>query len=268
MLPGNGRAEWLQQVWAQFSGIASRSDIFPVRSLVEQAATGDGERKAFDRDALTLAIAGAAQRHGDKLAQLPDQLRSEGPITGGRLAWARQLADALDVAYLCRQPSERYTTNNFLESLSEIPEVSAQLKRHIGHFDEGSFAEAANAWIRALERRKALPHVWIQMDLGLPTLLMERLLQLLQCLPASHVHCYILAPSLQYWEDLRVGRRRVDDDAERDPGPILRSCGRRAQDLQAQLIAGLLKKGWARGNSKFRNPLLPYWLNYKQAVVN
>ena len=50
-------AEWLQQVWAQFSGIASRSDIFPVRSLVEQAATGDGERKVFDRDALTLSLA-------------------------------------------------------------------------------------------------------------------------------------------------------------------------------------------------------------------
>ena len=37
--------------------------------------------------------------------------------------------------------------------------------------------------------------------------------------------------SLQYWEDLREGCRRVDDDAERDR-PILRSCGRARSQAQ------------------------------------
>ena len=50
------------------------------------------------------------------------------------------------------------------------------------------------------------------------------------------------SPHQHYWEDLRVGRRR-SDDGESDPGTLLRSFGRRAQDLHVQLINGLLAEG-------------------------
>ena len=238
ILPGSGRAEWVQQLWAQLSGIASRSEILPVRSLVEKAANGSGYH--FDRNALTLAIVDSLN---DIRNHLPRHFGEDSTITGGRLAWARQLADALDVAYLCRQPEARFTCNDFLEPLSRCSPVAAQLSKHLGSHGDVSYAKAAGDWISALQQRGGLPHIWLQLDLGLPTMLMERLLQLLRLLPADHVHCYVLAPSHQYWQDLRVGRRRVDDESERDPGPILRSCGRRAQDLQAQLINGLLEEG-------------------------
>lgn len=244
VLPGGGRGEWVQRRWAETSGIASRSQLLSVRALVELAAAGGESRAPFDRDALALRIAAALPRHAARLPLAPGLDRAQPAVDGRRLAWARELADAIDMELLCRRGNERYVRCRGLGGLAADPTVAPALDSHLGALDEAGFARRCDQWMRGWTTRGGLPRLWLQLDVGLPTVLMDRLCQLLAVLPAGTARCYALSPSLAYWGDLRAGRRtRPSDDEELVAGPVLGPFGRRAQDLHVQLIDGFLGEG-------------------------
>ncbi len=241
VIPGAGRGEWVRQRWARRAGIASHSQMLAVRALVELAASGISPRPRFSLDRLALVIASVLPDHADRL--LLPELDSRIPVDGRRLAWARHLADALDLGLLCRDSGVGHGSGAFLSDLAADAAVSAVLDDHLGRQTVSAFRQAAQAWYQDWEVRGGLPHLWVQLDVGLPHLLMVRLMELLGNLPADKVHVYALAPSQHYWVDLRVGRRQALADPDLDPGLLLRSFGRRAHDLHCQLVAGPLAEG-------------------------
>ncbi|TVR45543.1 MAG: hypothetical protein EA402_04200, partial [Planctomycetota bacterium] len=248
VMPGQGRPDWLQQEWARQTGIASRSQVLRVRALVELAAAGADERRRFHLDALTLAIAdclpdysGAA---GAQQVPLAAPLPAGGPVDGLTLSWARQLADAIDTGLLCRRdPSTRFADAPFLAALVADERLQPALSRHLGNMDATTFASQAQAFLKHWQQREGVPYCWLYLDGGLPEVLWARLVDLLRCYPEGRGQVVALSPSLQFWGDLRTGRRAGLAEEDLQPGPILGPFGRRSQDLHQQLCDDILGSG-------------------------
>ena len=242
VLPGKGRSEWVQRRWADVAGIASHSQIVDLRSLVEQAAGGG--RKPFSMDRLTLAVAAAIPNLTAKLP-LPEESDCS-VVTAKVLSWSRQLADALDLGLLCRTGSSQWPDAPFLRELAEGPGVKAELACHLGRMSDEAFRTAASKWLEEWKAKSGIPKLWIQLDSGLPSLLMHRLTSLLALLPDRQARIYLLAPSNTFWGDQKTGRLRNEskkwEDAE-DAGPVLRPLGRQAQDLHNQSVDCFLTQG-------------------------
>ena len=242
VLPGKGRSEWVQRRWADVAGIASHSQIVDLRSLVEQAAA-DG-RSPFSLDRLTLAVAAAIPSLTAKLP-LPDGTDCS-VVTAKVLAWSRQLADALDLGLLCRAGNAQWPGAPFLRELAEVPEVKAELACHLGKMRDEEFRSAASQWLDEWNEKSGIPKLWIQIDAGLPALLMHRLTTLLEILPEGQARLYMLSPSNTFWGYQKTGRQRNEskkwEDTE-DAGPVLRPLGRQAQDLHNQSVDCFLTEG-------------------------
>ena len=250
VLPGRGRAAWVQQRWAEQAGIASRSQMLSVRALVELAAAGSDDRRCFDVDDLTLRIARVLDQYAEDLP-LParvltpateDVPSKDMAIDGARLSWARQLADGIDMGLLCRRPEDRFTNAPFLAKLAADPRVAPALQHHLGQLSPQDFADAASEWLGHWEKRGGVPYCWIGLDVGLPTILMDRLLQLVAKMP-QRAHLAVLFPSLLYWGDMATGAKYQAAPAADRPGPILGAFGQRARDLNVQLAGTLLGEG-------------------------
>lgn len=245
--PGTGRAEWVQRRWAALAGIASRSQMVAVRSLIEQAAAG-GAHRPFSAERLVLAVAQALPDLADRLP-LPRGTPVT-PITRPVLEWSRVLADALDLGLLCR-PTAPWAESAFLGELADHTLVEEALSNHLGRIAPPSFHAAVEAWIASWSTRGGVPYLWMHLDAGLPQILMDRLADLLHLLPADRVHLSLLNPGSAFWGDLATNRRV---DAEH-AGPVLRSFGRLAQDLHNQSIDALLAEG--AGEEDVPPPTLP-----------
>lgn len=248
MLPGPGVAEGVQQDWARRAGIACQGRVVGLRAALESVASAT-ERPVFTREALALALARILPEQTG--LPIPTGLLGSvnGPIGGRQFAWARQLAAALDAAWLCRaEESTRWTEGKgqenacgFLRALAERPEIATLLAGHLGAMSATGYRAAARAWVAARAARGQVPHLWLLLDRGLPELLLARLRDLLAEFPPERVHLYGLEPAQVYWGDLPTGRasqRRSETEAE--AGALLARFGRRIQDLHLQAIdAGL-----------------------------
>ncbi len=243
ILPGAGRAEWVQQRWSDARGIASRSQHLSVRAVVELVAAQaahlfSDEAEAYSLEALTLAIA-------DLLPEIPNTPlpdRDKLPyIDGPALSWAQHIADAIDMGLLCRfdqtdTSAQRFADDSFLQWICKQANIAPLLAAHIGSLDDEIFSAATKEWLRSWEKKGGCPHLWIQLDTGLPTVLMQRLNHMLSLLPADHVHLYLLEPSSLFWGDLSTGRKTLYWNDEDNAGPLLSPFGRRLQDLHNQAI--------------------------------
>lgn len=235
VLPGSGRAEWLIRRWSQIRGIASRSQLVSLRSVVEQAAASDAAGQAFSHERLVLAIA-------EELLKMPEHLpRGSDPraVTSRLLAWSEQLADAIDVGLLCRGSQGTAETSPLLQALMQQPAVREVLQRHLGMLGTEAFSKSAKHWVLNWQERGGVPRLWVQLDAGLPRLILDYFQELASQL-GDAVHLSLLSPSLQYWGDLAVRRQRDD---QRPVSHILSSLGRCAQDLHNQSVDLFLSAG-------------------------
>jgi exodeoxyribonuclease V gamma subunit len=236
VLAGSGRSEWLQRRWARIAGVAAHSQIVPLRSVIEQAASP--EEKAFSRDRLVLAVAQALPSLADRIPPLPIGTRCT-PVDARVLSWSEQLADAIDLSLLCRDGANRWGRSSFLGELAEHPAVRAALAGHLGTLDSEAFRGAAQRWIDQWSQRGGVPRLWIQLDAGLPQVILRCLGDLIELIP-NQVHLSLLSPSRSFWGDLRTRRRWADGQ---DAGPVLTCLGRQAQDLHNQAIDRFLCHG-------------------------
>jgi exonuclease V gamma subunit len=235
VLPGSGRSEWLQRRWARLSGIASHSQIVSLRSLIEQAASPEGE--PFSRERLVLAVAQALPALANRM---PLPVGAGCAAVDGRvLAWAEQVADAIDLGLLCRDGEDRWSVSPFIAPLIATKAVKTALAGHLGLLDRKAFKNAAERWIDQWESRGGVPKLWIELDAGLPQILLRCLEDLVGLLP-DKAHLSLLSPSLGFWGDLRTRRRWTSGE---DAGPVLTCLGRQAQDLHNQAIDCLLSHG-------------------------
>ena len=237
IFPGMGRSEWIQRRWSRIAGIASHSQIVQLRSLVEQVAASG--KPVFSMDRLILAVAGSLSAVAK---QLPLPKHTNVTVVNAQvLGWSRQLAEALDVGLLCRPGDDPWFAAPFLSSLARQPLVQEALAGHLGMMPAAAFAQAIATWCADWGRRGGIPRLWIHLDAGQPSILMQRITDLVRLLPDNIVHLSLLDPGELFWGDLRTGRRAWED-AE-DAGPILRCLGRCAQDLHNQAIDLLLSEG-------------------------
>jgi exonuclease V gamma subunit len=235
VLPGTGRSEWVLRHWSRRAGVAGRSQVVPLRSVIEQAATAGSE--AFSRDRLVLAIAQALATLGSRV---PLAAGADCTVVNAQvLAWSQQLADAIDLALLCREGDRRWKNAAFLAELCEHPCVKASLAAHLGTFDRQEFRAAVLRWLEQWKHRGGIPRLWIQLDAGLPRVLMRCLSDLAE-LATDRVHLSLWSPSLAFWGDLRVRRKWAE---QADAGPVLTHFGRHAQDLHNQSIDYFLSEG-------------------------
>lgn len=236
VVPGTGRALWVQQRWARLSGIAAHSQIVELRSVVEQA--GAGGRPPFNRNRLELAVA-SALADPPTAAQLPLMEKTSFEVLDARgLSWAGQIAEAIDMGLLCRGETQAWTS--WLTMLAGQKEIREAMAGHIGLMPAEEFRRAVEAWIYDWQRRGGVPRLWIQLDAGLPQALLARLVDLLDLMPPDCAHLYLLQPCPMFWGDLKTRRHWNDEE---DAGPVLRPLGRSAQDLQQQIIDGFLAEG-------------------------
>lgn len=229
LMPGKGRAQWCLEKWAHISGIASRSQTLHVRALVELAAGGH-QAQVFQSDALLLAVAESMKNISG--LPLPKTIALD-HIDGRHITWAKQLSDAIDMGYLCRLEKDRFAHAPFLSELCEQKNITDILRNHIGFQSDQDFTQAAGDWIQDWEHKGGFPHLWLQLDVALPQVLMQRLMQLLTMVEniyPERVHLYLIEPSPHYWGDLRTSKRIWKDD--QNAGPLLTAFGRRLQDLQ------------------------------------
>jgi exonuclease V gamma subunit len=251
VFPQPARSGFVMQAWARKSGIASHAQTVELRTLLEQIAA-DGKAR-FQFDALKLAIAAALpQVHPHPGSFLPEHVSLE-PITPAVLEWAGVLAQAMDDTLLARQPNGRWEPGSFLHTLAQHPTVKPILDLHLGNIDPTAFNSALDKWMDSWERRGGVPHLWIQMDSGLPQIQCNLLVTLYNGLAASHperLHLYVLSPTAKYWADaqLRAKNRKagflnLDSDENPSPGGVLWAFGRSAQALHRQLSDTLLAEG-------------------------
>jgi hypothetical protein len=194
LFPGRGRAETVLKMWADRSGIAAHTQDVELRVLIEQAASAN-QHQRFDFDRLKLACASVLP----EFAHLPDfPIRSREaltPISAQVLNWASAIANAIDVGLQCRIESERWPKDSFLSKIAAHPVVSATLCSHIGTLDPISFEESTRAWIEDWASRSGVPHLWIQLDAGIPAIQYERLQQFLLILSESYSCLLYTSPS-------------------------------------------------------------------------
>jgi exodeoxyribonuclease V gamma subunit len=250
VFPGIGRSDLILQRWAQRAGIASHSQTIELRTLLEQVAAGQKPR--FNFESLKLSLAEALpdlSNHPHPL--LPRECFSQ-TITAAALEWAGALASAMDDTLLCRTPEKRWEMGSFLEALAGHPRVLPVLQNHLGAVSVADFQRGFHAWIQRWEQRGGVPHLWVQLDAGLPHVQFERLLQLLELLAErapERVHLYALTPSQEYWADCLTRARSRNSgapgtlDPDLSPGGVLWAFGRNSQALHRQLAGTLLAEG-------------------------
>lgn len=250
VMPKRGRAEYVIREWADRTGIASHTQEVTLRELIEQAASGTGPR--FDFEQLRLAVASA-------LPDLRDHPRSpipkdipHSPISAVVLDWAGSLSRAIDETMLCRRTLERWEHDSFLHAIASHPAVAKALKTHIGSIDAETFDKHARLWMFSWAARGGIPHLWIQLDGGLPMIQLERFDQFLSLLTSTHVdrvHLYAISPSVEYWGESELRRRKRRSESsheatpENHPGGVLWAFGRCSQDLHRQLSESLFAVG-------------------------
>jgi exodeoxyribonuclease V gamma subunit len=235
VLPGSGRSEWLLRCWARRAGAAAHSQVVPLRSVIEQVACAGGE--AFSRERLVL---GVAQSLATCAGSVPLPANTDCAVVDSRvLAWSHQLADAIDGALLCREGERRWAHSPFLAELVEHPSVDAALVGHLGTLERQAFRAATERWLEQWSERGGIPRLWIQLDAGLPRVLMRCLADLVDLL-ADRVHLSLLSPSHSFWGDLRIRRSWTEGSSA---GPILTSFGRQTQDLHNQSIDYFMSEG-------------------------
>ncbi|MEI6714175.1 MAG: exodeoxyribonuclease V subunit gamma [Verrucomicrobiota bacterium] len=247
ILPGRGRAEAILHLWAQRSGIAAHTQEVELRVLIEQAASGE-QRKRFDFDRLRLVCASILHEFAH-LSDFPihgtDPLT---PVTASVLTWATTVAKAIDDGLQCRSPSDCWAENSFLDKIHKHPAVTEALQSHIGALNSTTFEQSTRSWIQSWTNRGGIPHLWIQLDSGIPTVQYERLQQFLQILSEEHrdhIHLFALAPSREYWGDspIRARKSEHNDDPDLHPGALLWALGQSSQDLHQQLSETFLSYG-------------------------
>lgn len=249
--PGRGRSEYLLQKWAQISGIASHAQEIDLRVLLEQiAATG---RAHFDFDKLRLAVCDSLPRVAEAHpGALPLQKSLPlSPVSASVLSWSSVLAKVLDETMQCREGATRWGSGAFLEYVATDAAVSKIIATHPGALTEHEFEASIQEWIQTWQTKGGVPHLWIQLDAGLPLLQFRRLLHLVETLEKKvlgRVHLFALAPSQQYWAHLKLRSsfRKTgitEDDPENHPGGLLWAFGRYSQDLQKQLADTLQSTG-------------------------
>ena len=234
VLPGSGRSEWLQRRWARIAGVAAHSQIVPLRSLIEQAASPEGEPFSYDRLVFAIAQALPSMAH---LMPLPKNIDCA-VLDTRTLAWSRQIADAIDMGLLCREGSNRWGAS-FLGKMVEHPLVQPALSGYLGMLDRRAFRAAAERWIAGWNERGGVPRLWIQLDAGLQSVLVRCLADLVDLLP-QQVHLSLLSPSRDFWGDLVTRRRWTDGEKA---GPVLSCLGQQAQDLHNQAIDHFVSEG-------------------------
>jgi hypothetical protein len=172
-------------------------------------------------------------------AQLPLAQGASFEVLDARgLAWAGQIAGAIDLGLLCRGEKETWTP--WLRMPTDQIVIREALVGHIGLMPVEEFRRSVEEWIGDWQRRGGVPRLWIQLDAGLPKMLFDRLADLLELMPPGCVHLYLLGPCSLYWGDLTTRRRSDDQD---DAGPVLRPLGRCAQDLHQQVTDRFLSEG-------------------------
>ena len=249
LLPGRGRAEAILHAWAKRAGIAAHSQEVELRVLIEQAAAGS-QRQRFDFDRLRLAIAGVLGTFsGHPDFPIPPS-HSLSPVSAAVLDWATTIAKAVDEGMLCRAPDERWGPESFLHALTSHPTVAETLQTHLGSLRASDFESSTRDWLQSWSLRGGIPHLWIQLDEGLPALQFERLLQFVEILVATQhqdrLHLFALSPSAEYWAEARLRGNRsstAQDDPELHPGGLLWAFGRCSQALHRQLAGTLLAEG-------------------------
>ena len=251
VFPQAARSGFVMQAWARKSGIASHAQTVELRTLLEQVASRGKDR--FQFEALKLAVAMALpQVHPHPESFLPEDVSLE-PITPAVLEWAGVLAQTMDDTLLSRRPSGRWEQGSFLDALARQPGVERILDLHLGSLQVAEFDPAIDAWIDSWTRRGGVPHLWIQLDSGLPQIQFDLLLHFYNRLSASHpekLHLYVLSPTSEYWADaqLRARNRKAGfltfaEDEHSSPGGVLWAFGRSAQALHRQLAETLLAEG-------------------------
>ena len=244
VLPGSGRSEWLLRRWAHRAGAAAHSQIVPLRSVIEQVACAGGE--PFSRERLVLAV---AQSLATCVGSVPLPANTDCAIVDSQvLAWSQQLADAIDGALLCRDGEQRWAHSPFLAELIEHPSVKAALVGHLGTLERQAFRAATERWLEQWSERGGVPRLWIQLDAGLPRVLMRCLADLVELL-ADRVHLSLLSPSHLFWGDLRIRRSWTEGSSA---GPILTCFGRQTQDLHNQSIDYFMSEG--SGGQELQSP--------------
>jgi exodeoxyribonuclease V gamma subunit len=250
VLPKRGRAEYVTQQWANRAGIASHAQEVTLRELIEQAASGPEPR--FDFEQLKLAIASSLHSLREHPASPIPKHVPLNPISAAVLDWSASLARALDETMLCRHVSERWDEGSFLGALAAHPTVEHTLRTHIGSLNADTFDKHARRWISYWAARGGIPHLWIQLDAGLPMIELERLDQFLCLLSKtdpSRVHLFAISPSVEYWGESQLRRRKrrsgdcEESDPEHHPGGVLWAFGRCSQDLHRQLSDSLFALG-------------------------
>ncbi len=212
ILPGAGRPEWVQRQWARRAGIASRSQIVSLRSLLEQAASPG--RDPFSMDRLVLTVAQVLPTYAG-VTPLPNKV-DDGALHASRLAWAQQLADAIDVGLLTREGALAWKESPLLEHLVQDEAVRGALSGHLGTVEPAQFKLAAQSWTDKWQNPSGVPHLWIQLDAGVPAVLLRCLVKLLALVPPDRVHLSLLCPT-------------SPDASAR--GQVIQALGRRAGDL-------------------------------------
>ncbi|MEY5026913.1 MAG: hypothetical protein RLZZ244_2441, partial [Verrucomicrobiota bacterium] len=247
IFPGKGRAETALHLWARRSGIASHSQEVQLRELLEGAASG-AQKTRFDFDRLRLACASALPSLASHpRCPLPPELPLS-PLSAAVLDWSSTLAQALDDALLCRPPAQRWESGSFLETLASHPDVQGAIASHLGCGSATDFTQGVASWMDSWEARGGIPHLWIQLDGGIPSTPFERLRQFLALLQEHHadrLHLFALSPSSEYWAEARLRRRAapLPHPEEHHPGSLLWALGQSAQDLHRQLADSFLAEG-------------------------
>ena len=221
ILSSEGSAEWVRQDWAQRCGIASRSQVMNLRTLLESPLYGS-EGGSFSLDRLILAIAANLSPKG---------------IEEKALTQAKFLAEALDVTLLARplenaEGLKKYLGNSIhLAPLTDDSTIMDILKQHIGLKEK--YEQHCKNWITDWKGKGGFPKLWITLNVGVPQTLWTRLNKLLECCPKDSVELIVLEASEVYWADLKVQRKKTQP--EDHPGPLLKYFGKRLQDLHWQI---------------------------------
>lgn len=241
ILPGRGRPEYLLQKWARKSGIAARFQQLTLRVLLEQVASGDTPNR-FDFDTLRLSIAPLLKQFSG-IPPLPHAASFEN-IDAAVLDWARSIAQTIDDAMLCRPKNDRWEPSSFLETIASSEAVQKALEFHLGNRTPSDFESATKNWFTHWKSQGGLPHLWIQIDSGLPFSqfsCFKHFLELLSAESPEHLHLFALSPSSEYWGDAQLRRNKHpanhDPIEQQDfhPGGLLWALGKSSQDLHRQL---------------------------------
>ncbi len=227
-------AEWVERRWAEQAGIASRSQVVTLRSVIEQAAMPGRTPFSFERLVLSVARVLAENR-----VSLPGARKSEGGRIDARLlAWAEQLAHAIDQTLLSRDRKNPFAEARFLQQIVEEPEVEEALLGHVARLLPTRFLEAARSWLALWERRGGVPRLYVMLDGSLPEVLSLALFELVELL-GERARLYVLFQAAC----LEGTSRRPSAEEGSVLGPVLSCLGQRLEELTVQTTERWLSRG-------------------------